>query len=190
MRKVSNEERFFLDWLKELESKGLCSNIKEQPKTYKLGVPLIYTFDKKLKTKTKTIEKTILQPVTYTPDFEFKLDSKLADILYNGESFDSPLFIKLPEQDIFIVDTKGTFKSNNSDISAPIKIKWVWQIYKEYIQLIKPFGGLFDKTFYPQSYFTLDSGKPRSKRIKGKLVSIGELEEFKKLEEWITIKKI
>jgi hypothetical protein len=185
MRKISNEERFFLDWLKELESKGLCSEIKEQPKTYKLGEPLIFAFDKKLKTKTKTIEKTILQPVTYTPDFEFKLSDKLADILYNGESYDSPLFIKLPKQDTFIVDTKGTFKSNDSDISAPIKIKWVWQNYKEFVQLIKPFGGLFKNTFYPKTYFTTDKNQPRSKKVKGKLVPIIELEEFKKIDVWL-----
>ena len=182
---ISNEERFFNDWLVELEGHGLASDISLQPKTYQLAEPVIVGFDKKMKTKTKFVERTLLQPVTYSPDFSFKLSDSLADILFNGESYDSPLFIKLDSQKLFIVDTKGTFKGNNSDISAPIKIKWVWQRYKEFIQLVKPFGGLFDKTFYPKSYFTLDSGKARSKRIKGKMIPISEIETFKTIDHFI-----
>lgn len=179
---MSNEEKFFGDWLTELESYGLASDISYQPKTYLLQEAISIPVKVKLKTKTKIRNQVLYRKIEYTPDYSFKLSLDLENKLFNGEFFDSPLFIKLPDQD-FIVDTKGTFKANNSDITAPIKIKWVWQLYKEYVQLVQPFGGLFKDTFYPESYFTLDSGKPRCKRVKGKMVPISEL-GFKKIKDW------
>ena len=101
-------------------------------------------FTKQLKTKTKTIDKFLLHPHKYTPDFVFyKLDP--LDQFNHG-------LIDCKKKIVF-VDVKGSFfggRNNNSSITFPISQKWVYDKYEIYINKVVP-DKFFKKTFVPKS---------------------------------------
>jgi len=187
----SDEERYFADWLEELKEADYVKSWEYEPETFVLAEKVDFPCLKRMKTKNKQEEFNGMQKVEYTYDFKILWDFKAVGIFIWDESItyikkSDVLFFNYGSTVISYIDIKGTFggRNNSSAISAPIKMKWLYQKYGIYVQIIKPLGGLFKKTFYPKSYFTTDKGNERSKRIKGKNIPISELKEFKTIEQW------
>ena len=67
----SDEEKQFYAWLIESESNGLISGVEYEPYTWGLSPRVSIQIEKKLKTKTKVVDKFLLHPHGYTPDFVF-----------------------------------------------------------------------------------------------------------------------
>jgi len=172
--KWSNEEKWFRDWLVELVAAGYVESFSRPIEPFMLfpSVKVNY-FDKKGKMKQHILHRE----TTYLPDFFVTFSEKARDILFFDEST-----IVLGKKPIFYgksvhVEVKGGFVgNNNSDISAPIKMKAVFYLYKMVVNLVKV-PNIFEDTFYPKSFMVTPSGAPKKDK-KGVLKIFKGIEEF------------
>jgi len=165
----SDEELEFWCWLKEAESRGIISEIEFHPYTFKLSDRVTIKFDKYLKTKVKTVDKFILHPHEYTPDFSFVIEHhKISDLNYLVENW------HFGDGKMMVVDVKGGFSQNGDGKQFSINQKWVWSKYGVYVQKIVPFK-LFRKSFGPDiCRFTPKTLKPNMSKNYIGLKSINE----------------
>lgn len=134
----SDEELEFYCWLKESEKFGLITDIRHEPKTFELSDRATIRFKKHLKTKTKMVDKFILHPHVYTPDFDFFISNdKLRALNFFVPNIGG----------MMVVDVKGGFNKSGDRFS--VNQKWVWFKYGVYVQKIVPFT-LFLKTWVPE----------------------------------------
>jgi len=151
----SREEEFFNMWLDELVEAGYIDKYVYQPESFKLNEPVCYKIHKKLKTKTKIIEKTLMQAREYTPDYTVYWNEKAKGILYNNldEEIESrPIFFA--QNDITILDIKGKHNQHSSWAVFEAARKDVWEKYGIFIEKIQPIGKktcLFSKSFTPKN---------------------------------------
>ena len=145
----SDEERQFAAWLYEALQHGLISDVKYEPESYVLSDRASMIIEKKLKTKTKLVDKFLLGTHVYTSDFEFVI-------------LHTPLlthFVKT-EVDRVVVDTKGGFNPHGGDRNFSVNRKWMFQKYGIYVNKVVP-KKLFKKTWCPEIYrLAPKTGKP------------------------------
>lgn len=171
----SNEELFIQWWLEELFSQGFITFIKREPKEFLLSEKVELIKTKILKTKTKTLPYTVLQPHVYTADFAVQWTDKAKGIFYDlwdsGNSSDKvPLFAQWNESKLThsYIEVKPIFDQNNMTREFKINQKWVWEKYKVYINLAIP-DKLFEETFTPKKYI-LDQVYKRDYKDKKKKI--------------------
>lgn len=150
MKFKSDEERQFWDWLQEAGSYGLVSDIVYEPPPYQLSLRASMPVEKKLKTKTKIVDKFLLHPHQYTADFTF--------IIKHGPLLDH--FVKVERYSNVLVDTKGSWANRGAKQEFSINRKWMFQMYGRYINKIVP-KKLFKDTWVPDAWmFTPKTRKP------------------------------
>jgi len=120
--------------------------------SFKLASKQTIKAEVQLKTKTKIVDKFLLHPHRYTPDFVFYTTNLI-------ERFDHGL---VPcNGNIVFVDVKGVYaggRHNNSSITFPISQKWVYAKFGIYINKVVP-EKFFRKTFVPKELTIGKSGK-------------------------------
>jgi hypothetical protein len=164
----SKEEEYFFWYVEELQEAGFIDNIKYQPKPFPLFDGAKYTFNKQLKTKSKSVTRTLLKPHQYQADFLLGWSDIAIDVFFavnsNTDMLKLPFYAYLlTKNDEYrsVVDVKGTFNQNDAWRRFSIEQKWVWDKYQIYVQKIIP-QKLFKDTFTPSRYLLTDkSGKPR-----------------------------
>ena len=72
----SQEEIDFQNWIEEALQAGYLSNVAYHPVPFLITPKQTYTEEKQLQTKVKVIERTLLQPHTYQPDFIIDVTQK------------------------------------------------------------------------------------------------------------------
>ena len=183
----SKEELYFSWWLDELVEAGYVESYEYEPYSIELIKLVKYRWEKKLKTKSKEMESTLLQGLSYTPDFEIRwseecfYNSNCPKILWfnSGKTMKSGIYAKHSKDncgDIFavsLVDVKGEFDRNKSNSTFSIIQKVVYDSTNGvYIEKVVP-KKLFANTFTPKRYLVTDkSGKAR--KIKWKVKTLGE----------------
>ena len=155
----SDEERQFYDWLIEAESVDLVSNIEYHPGSFTLAERASVQIEQQLKTKTKTVEKFLLHPHSYTPDFVF---------VWHG--LFSPFFTR---QNCTWVDVKGSFGLHGDSKQFRLNQKWMWARYGIYVNEVVPVK-LFKKTWVPESC----RWTPKQKKPVKKYVGCKTIDEF------------
>jgi len=155
----SEEEIFTLMWLWELKEKGFIESIN-RAESIKLSEPVLQQYEKVLKTKTKTLSKTILREHIYTPEFEVKWIKPL-DFFYIKDG-------------ISLIESKPKFDQNNMTRLFKINQKWVYEKYQILVNLFIP-ETVFENTFTPKEYLKTKTGKNR--KIKW---------EIKTIEQWLS----
>lgn len=164
----SDEELEFYCWLKEAESSGLIKNIRCHKINFKLSDRATIRFDKHMKTKINTVDKFILHPHVYSPDFDFEIISEKLNKLN--------FFIENERKGKFmIVDVKGGFSKSVDRFS--INQKWVWTKYGLYVQKIVPFK-LFLKSFVPE----ICRFSPKQLKPVKKYVGVPTVNEFMEID--------
>lgn len=163
----STEEWHFYHWLLEAEQHGLVSEIEYHVTKFILSGRATYETEKKLKTKTKTIDKFLLHPHSYTPDFNFTvLNSSI-----------QKLFVQLNTMPygFVVADVKGGFsgKYNNSAVTFPLNQKWVYDKWGYYVQKVIP-EKLFKKTWVPE----VARLTPKKKQPVKKYIGVKTIKEF------------
>ena len=130
----------------------MVDGIIYHPSSFKLASKQTIKAEVQLKTKTKIVDKFLLHPHKYTPDFVFYTTNLI-------ERFDHGL---VPcNGNIVFVDVKGVYaggRHNNSSITFPISQKWVYAKFGIYINKVVP-EKFFRKTFVPQELTIGKSGK-------------------------------
>ena len=192
MNKVfdSQEEKFFYDWLLELQEIGLIEFINYNPQSYSL------CFEAVVKTeintlvrgviKPKQISRKIIKSKSYTPDFiiQFK----------DGLCFDSRLERQnKPVIDLIIsldglcyVDVKGAFTRNlTSSITFPDRQAMMYFNHSIYINKVIPYSKkncLFKDTFYPKTFINDNIYKVGIKKGQSKIIG-----DFKTISQFINL---
>jgi hypothetical protein len=135
----SEEESEIYMWLVEAEKAGIVYSFKYQPPSYDLISKKLYTFEKQLITKVKTITKTLFQPHIYTADFRVWFE--------NEPPFKH--FKNLDEFDDFVeMDVKPEFQNYDGSRSFSINRKLVYDKFGIYVHEIQP-KKLFAETWRP-----------------------------------------
>lgn len=185
----SNEEMYMDWWLQELKSKGYIKEIIHQPQSFVLleeGISSDYFVPYKKKEGGKTVTESLMKESVYTTDIQVIWDESALDIFTT--LIDSNIRKKKGQALMFIlcqycdltkkyysyIEVKPAFDQNNMTRLARTNIKWVWDKYKEYVNIVVP-EKHFNKTFTPTKYFFTNlSGKPRKINYK----NIVTLKEF------------
>ena len=158
----SNEERYFSWYLDELKKAGFVSawNLIDKDDSYPLtdGLSVEYIEPmKKVADKIKT--QSILKPSVYTPDFRIVWTQRAYGIFtteLNDPCRRNKITTPFISQDeVSIVETKGTFDQNNMTRLANNNIKFVFERHNVFINMIK-IPGIFNKSFTPERYFLTD----------------------------------
>lgn len=115
----STAEGCFYCWCKEAKQKGILSDFILQPH-YPM-TPTQYRYEEvQLKTKTKFVQRTLLQASGYTADF---IVSKVPSLPVN--SIGGLLMPLLGyNTDVYVVDVKGAFNKAASEFSLTQKMLW------------------------------------------------------------------
>ena len=156
----SDAEKEFYAWLLESEQAGLIQDIQYESQSFELISKKTIIIEKQLKTKTKTIEKTLLLAHSYTPDFVFKVSNeRFKQLFYAGSN------------NLCFTDIKGTWSNRGSLQEFSINKKLMFDRFNIYINKIIP-ADIFKKTFCPEyARFSLIKKKERDKYLKYKTIS-------------------
>lgn len=165
----SFEELHFAYWLNELKEEGFITDWSRTclPISLTDGLYHSFTETKILKTKTKQNEKrqVLLAPSVYTPDFNICWSAKAKGTFFVTLAHDGRIatpFIGKQEADVYssLVEIKPLFDQNNMTRVFKNNQKFIWDKYKEYVNLIYV-TELFEQTFTPKKYRLTPTGKPR-----------------------------
>lgn len=175
----SEEELYFVHWLEELQAEGYIEYFNRVQDPIQIFNKVNFKFFINNGKKIKEIEKFILHPLEYTPDFIIKwskqANGKLVAIKnheYTKKDFDRCEFY-CNDDFISLVDVKGAYASPKliSAITFPI-IQKILAYNGIFVQKVVPFKGLFSNTFTPLTYLFTKTGKQRT--IKWNIVSVKE----------------
>lgn len=133
----SAEEMHMYQWLEEAQAHGIVRQFIHQPAPYVLSVAEKYDFKKQLKTKVKTVEKSLLNKHIYTADFAIYTDHVM------------PLDKQFQNQGIIVIDVKGGFQQYDGQRSFSINQKWVYSKFGIYVHKVVP-EEFFKRTFVPE----------------------------------------
>lgn len=172
----SQTEREVYWWIEELIEKGFIDKVEYETVTFKLFEGASYIQEKQLKTKTKKVTRSLLQACEYTPDFVIHWNKKAVGKICSVETFDTPIWCN--KELISYFEVKPSFDHQNKRQFASLNIKWVYQKYGEYVQIIIPHEPpkgrkhfLFKDTFTPEKYLKTKTGKWRKIHWKVNLIS-------------------
>ncbi len=150
----SDDEKFFSYWLEELEEEGLIRGWELHPTSFRLFEGLTVEKNIQLKTKTKTVEKTLLQPHIYTADF----------IIRGKSDFLDSVFTRSGLEQYYYVEVKPPFDRYNMTRLFHVNQKWVYEKFGIYVNQVI-INTLFKQTFVPVKCAFLKNGKGRNKRF-------------------------
>jgi len=142
----SSEEWDFYQWLLEGYEHGLIDSYTYHVKSYELIPKHVYEVLKQLKTKTKTIQKTLLRQHEYTPDFEVNVSEHFYEIFG-----DKTILTKIDHvsKNPYVIDIKGAFQRNGGSRSFAIDCKLMYETHGIYVFKVIP-DKLFEETFLPE----------------------------------------
>ena len=184
----SESEIMVLDWLFELQDKGLVLSIERAPEMLiSSGLSNNYLKRTVMKTKTKVEPKvqSILSSHYYTPEFLVKWSIYTPNALvwdianigsneckapliahnYSSEGIDT-------ECELTYFEVKPAFDFKNMSRLFKLNRLWVWESRKIFINLVEPMN-LYKHTFTPQVY--LHTRKRKTEReIKWDIITVDQ----------------
>lgn len=154
----SNEEVDFYKWCVEAKRYKIISEFFYNDKSYTLSEKKTITIEKKLKTKTKHVDKNLFHEHIYSPDFR----------LIKGERWSvihdiSNLLSTHDDETEFVVDVKGSFQLHDGSRSFSMNRKWMYDKYSIYVNKVIP-DKFFKLTWLPhECRLTAKTKQPRKK---------------------------
>lgn len=166
----SPEEAYVSWYLDELVEGGYVRFVQHQPPSRMLSPQYRIAWEKKLKTKNKPMESTLLQPHVYTADFRVDWNMNAQGLFFKSTFFADQnekwlMFSNAdhaPLEYYSFIEVKPLFDQNNMTRLFTINQKWMYDKYGIYVQKIIP-QKLFENTFTPKKYLLTDRGKQKRK---------------------------
>lgn len=155
LKKISDEEVWFKEWCKEALEIGLITKFTDEVIPMSLSDKVTIPGIVQLKTITKKVDKFLMHPHTYKPDFFVVLSWQIPELtLLDNSQNTYPVFI----------DIKGEFtgRKNSSNYTFPLNQKWVYDKYQIYVNKVIP-TIFFKTTWCPQSIRNGKRGLPLKK---------------------------
>lgn len=158
MRKEDSKgELHFEWWCQELLEAGYIRSFADHDYIFRLTPQFTITVKKELITKTNVIQRTLLQPGTYTPDFTIEWDTTALGVI-TQELFNIVLpmpifsFQWYEGKMVSHIDVKPSYNKRASDKEVfTWKQKITYMEYRIYVQPVVS-ATLFKKTFTPERY--------------------------------------
>jgi hypothetical protein len=175
----SKEELYFSWFLDQLKASRYINNWERNETSYNLFGGLVHSYVKPMKrVEDKILTQTILQPSSYTPDFIIYWEPKAIGIfvskMHSTKGKITTPFLCTEDELISVVETKADFDRNNMTRLANNNIKFVYEKYRVYIDMVK-LPSLFNKTFTPDRFLMTDKTfQPRKLKYK----NVRTLREF------------
>ncbi len=166
----SDDELFYLCWLLELCHAGYVDNVWYESKTFDLNTPYEKLYEVQMKTKVKTAKEVLIKGTRYTPDFKVEWTEKAVGVFYldyvtpKRVMSRSKALFHLGENMVSHVEIKPDHDQNNMTSYARVKINWLFETQKVYVNMVKV-PTLFRDTFVPLE-FTLTEKKREKRKFK------------------------
>lgn len=182
----SNEEQYFWWWVRSLKEAGYIKDVVFQPESFKLADSLWGSYYKEMKrVPDKLVQEEIMPGKLYTCDAMIMWEEKAKDIFFTDikstlrkkerNSMKYLLAHKI-DSDSFngndwysYIEVKPVFDQNNMTMLAKVNIKWVYEKYQQYINMVIP-EKLFNKTFTPKRFLYCNKDTNRKRKLKHKNV--------------------
>jgi len=137
----SKEEVEFYMWCKEAKLQGFIREFLYQPEPFILSGKVTREVTKTVGKKTKQVERHLLHPHTYRPDFIIRASSQFHDFTHGLTDSCEPR--------MFYIDIKGAYEPVESKAALfSINQKWVYSKFGVYVNKVVP-KHFFAKTFAP-----------------------------------------
>ena len=147
----SQEEVDFAKWIEESKLNGLIESSIYHPESLILTERKTIPDTVQLKTKTKSIEKFLLHPLTYQVDWEIVFTNKFQIV------FPSHGLLSFNDR-IYLIDVKGAYNLRNVHRIFIMQQKLVYDKYGMYVNMVVP-EKFFAKTFVPSTAYYMKSRK-------------------------------
>lgn len=152
----SKEEYEFIKWLEEASKNGFIKEWQYKPVVWEITPKVTYPVEKQLKTKTKIVDKFLLHPLTYEPDFRIEFNDSFffvfgKDVLTNikKQVFEDGSMLGTINiaTDIWI-DVKGTFNQQDAHRRFSVIQKVIFDKKGIFVNMVIP-EKFFKKTWVP-----------------------------------------
>lgn len=147
----SEEELEFYHWCLEAEEHGFIEKFYYHPEPFLLSTKDEIEFE--VPGKKKMLKKTqhMVSQHVYTPDFLIKPTDKFnnLNISLNARTQLKPHPLFKEWNGWYYIDTKAMFNSHGGDAILSINQRWVWQIFRIYVNKVVPIKW-FKATWVPQ----------------------------------------
>jgi len=156
----SKEEIEFVMWVEEAAEAGFIRDCQYHPITWEITPKVTYPVTKQLKTKSKLVDKFLLHPLTYEPDFKIEFNESFfstfgEDALSNIARMETKnqlgqvLETIYRSPDIWI-DVKGIFNQQDAHRRFSVIQKVIFDKMGTYVNMVIP-EKFFNKTFVPSN---------------------------------------
>lgn len=146
----SAEEIEFFQWLEEAREYGLVKEWVYHPEPILLSPPQFYPEEVRMKTKSKTVQRSLLKKHTYQADFMLTMDPFGEDREQRFLMEQFPMAFRFSET--CLIDVKGKvitkYRSPNDAIFS-VNRKWMYAKYGLYVEKVVP-EDLFKRTWLPE----------------------------------------
>ena len=166
----SQEEIDFQNWIEEALQAGYLSNVAYHPVPFLITPKQTFTEEKQLKTKTKIVERTLLQPHTYQPDFIIDVTQKFLQAFPNHGLKQKALTYVTAEKQVinitnlsYFIDVKGTFNQNDALRRFSIDQKLVYHLHGIFVNKVIP-ADFFRLTWVPVSCAFMSNRRELTRR--------------------------
>lgn len=167
----------------ELIRRGYVQKI-ERCSTYLLCDSVSGTYSEQLKRGSKTVNQTISQGVSYTPDFDIYFTSKALSVfcweLGSNVKWDKNLLVVQKIGNLYraTCEVKPDFSRNSTTPKSVQSMKWLYQSNNVFTNLFRP-NRIFEGLFVPDKYRLTERGTQRLLKFKTRT-----------LQEYLTFKNI
>lgn len=152
-------EMYFAWYFEELKNHGYVKDYK-RGKSYLLSDSLVNSYVVQLKTKSKPMHEVVLMGHSYNLDYEIEWTDLGAKLFCSrfGEKLTKAFVCN--DLNISHLEAKPEYDFNNMTRLATLNIKWLYQKYGIYTQIVTP-ERIFKKTFTPKLMLKTKTGKDR-----------------------------
>lgn len=169
----SETELSFYHWLVEATKHGYIKSFNYHPRVFELSDGITYDKTVVKKTKTTTVQRSLLSPHVYTPDYTIELDSLF-------KTLKLPIPEPLYDYKEIYIDVKGNFSRHGDQVAFPINQKWVYDKYGIYILKVIPDDWFVD-TWVPTDSRLTD----KTKVVQSKYINVKTINQYLGKEEFI-----
>jgi hypothetical protein len=167
----SMEEYYFTCYLKEMIELGVVLDADKNMKSIVLSEDKKHTSTEILKSKTKISPKHLFQPATYTPDFNIRWNPEYKDVVFSLlntgmhlKGYRPPFISSNQSYHSSVIELKGGFTNKNEVATLSLYLKWVFDKWAMYIQMVRV-PNIFRDTFTPKEYMDdMVYHRPNSKK--------------------------
>ena len=167
-------ELSLLFFAEDLKKHGYIDRVERSP-SYLLASAIGHTYVEQLKRGSKTIEQSIQQGVSYTPDFDIyfteKAIGKFCWLMGSSVKYNKNLLVAQNVGSLYraTCEVKPDFSRNSTTPKSVQSMKWLFQRHGVFVNLFRP-NNVFERLFTPGKYLLTENGGKRKLKFTPKTI--------------------